>query len=264
MRYFKRPIPKGYQIYSTFEVTGLHIDTNRDTLDEFMRGNNLEIAFEHEPQNIHDHHAIRVVGTFDKTVVTDKASQRVEALLGYIPRQISEGLHSTGIFPRVIPRLYSSSEPGDRWVDMTVDILGPKEASLLSQYHNYFEEKWKNLPASPRALAFLRLCQYELDEDYTNSEAESIINYIRQQLEAAAPQKLVDIDTLLGIIESTIDEFSDVEILHEHGLTAISPSIVVDAVVELSLNGVQASELAYDYESIAEEILRLNPSLASQ
>jgi len=262
MRYFKRPIPKGYQIYTTFEVTGLHIDANREVLDEFMLGDNLEISFELEPQNPHDANAIKVVGTFDRITSSSEVPERAKLSLGYIPRQISEGLHKTEIFSVVIPRLYSSSEHGDRWVDMTVDILGPKDDKLLSKYHDYFEQKRKSRPASPRDLAFLKLTQYELDEQYTVGEAEYIIDYMRKKFAEEPPELLANLDGLLQIIDSAITEFSDNDFIEDYGMMAAPPEAVIDAVVLLSISGLQAAELVDQYEPIAKVILALNPSLA--
>src|SRR4051812_46891917 len=106
MEYFKRPIPKGFRIYSSFEVAGLHVGNRRSCLDDFVSGENLDIAFEPEPTNAHDKNAVLVLGVYDRKSFIGSLLNRAErkrVVLGYIPAHEAEALQVTGALACVIP-----------------------------------------------------------------------------------------------------------------------------------------------------------------
>lgn len=264
MRYCKRSIPKGYQIYTDFNVAGLLIKGYRESFEDFIQGEDQDVWFEREPENLHDKNAILVVGQYNRrlTSASGEEARRMAVPLGYVPKEIAEGLQVTGVFQHIQPRLNSVSEPGDLWLSMTIDVLGPKDKSLVARYFEHFESKHKTAPAPQGTLTFLKLCGEKCKKGLTNSEAEEKIHEIRQKLTEGDPKRLTEIDSLMRTIESLHDEFSDKCNVVIYNMKTVPELVVITAVVELFNGGKSSAEIDDDYEMVAEAILKIRPSLA--
>lgn len=264
MRHYKRPIPKGYQIYTDFEVAGLLIKGYRESFEDFIQGENQDVLLEREPENIYDKNAILVVGQYDRPFISlsGEETRRVSVPLGYVPRATAEGLQVTGVFPHVQPRLNSASEPGELWISMTIDVLGPRNKSLMDRYFEHFESKHKAAPAPQGTLTFLKLCGEKYKKNFNNGEAEEQIHKVRQELTEKNPGRLMEIDSLMRTIESLHDEFSDKENVVIYNMKTVPESVVINAVIELFNSGKSSAEIDDDYEMVAETILKMRPSLA--
>jgi hypothetical protein len=99
MEYFKRPIPKGYQIYATFDVAGVHLADRRASLIDFLSGRNLDVFLEPEPTNAHDKNAVLVVGLYERKGLIQSligGGRRQRVVLGYVPAREAEALQVAG------------------------------------------------------------------------------------------------------------------------------------------------------------------------
>lgn len=264
MKYLKRPIPKGFQIYTDFEVAGLMVKEFRENFDDFICGENLEVSLVPEPDNAYDKYAIAVYGEYNRGILSSLSvePQRIAVHLGYVPKSTAEGLQVTGILPNIIPRLHSVSEPGERWIAMTIDALGPKNSDLLERYFAHFESKQSVLPASFNSQTFIRLCGKKVKKGLTIAEADKIIHQLREDLTRDYPAKLIEMDALLRTIDSLLDDLSDAENAELYNMKKVPPPLVVSAVIELFGNGISASEIDEDFELIIEKILKRRPSLS--
>ncbi|MCE9658282.1 MAG: HIRAN domain-containing protein [Burkholderiales bacterium] len=265
MEYFKRPIPKGYQIYSTFEVAGLHVGDRRARLDQFVSGQNIDVCLEPEPTNMHDMNAVLVVGLYDKKGLMQSLlgrGERGRVVLGYVPAREAEALQVTGALPFIVPRLSSASTANDSWASLTVDALGPRGTPLSKQYFDHVKRQQASAPASQRDLTFLRLCGAPVKKGLTTGDASMQVEELRAKLSEHEPSKLAELDALTGVVESLFDEFSDAENADMYELRKAPPAVVVAAAVNLSGRGMSAAQIEDDFDLVAEEIRKLRPSLS--
>lgn len=260
----KRPIPKGYQIYTDFEVAGLLADKHRQNFEEFIRGTDWEISLIPEPGNPYDANAIAVYGEYTSSKGNSEGTepQRTIVQLGYVPRSIAQALQATFILPHIIPRLNAFSEPGEQWISMIIHALGPKNSDHLDRYYAHFESKINSKPATFESRTFIRLCGRPVKRGLTTAEGNRIVNQIREDLTRENPAKLAEIDGLLRTIDSLIDDLSDTDNADIYDMKKAPPSLVVSTVLELLSDGVSATQVADDFELVANAILKRKPSLS--
>lgn len=265
MEYFKRPIPKGYQIYSTFEVAGLHIGERRAALDDFVSGENIDVCFEPEPTNAHDKNAVLVVGLYERKSLLRSLlgrGERQRVVLGYVPARDAEALQVTGALASIVPRLSSASTASDSWASLTVDALGPKGTQLTREYFDYVKGQQASAPASQRDISFLKLCGALPKKTLNAGDAGAQIAKRRAALTEQDPNRLAELDALTSVVESLMDEFSDAENADMYELRKAPPAVVLAAVVNLAGRGLSAAQIEDDYDLVAEEIRKIRPSLS--
>lgn len=266
MHYFKRSIPKGYQIYASFEVAGLHLSHRREALDEFLRGINLDIVFRPEPLNAHDGNAILIIGEYENRplLAEDPKPPRASVVLGYVPRQDAAALQVTGVLASCIPRLNAVPTLDDNWVSVVVDALGPRDKSISNRYFAYIAAQWNNAPARFQDVLYIKLCGEKSKRGMTNREATECVQRLRTEFELKSPGRALELDARLRIVESLFDEFSDSENADSYDLRKVPVATVVSAALALFDKGRTAADIEDDYELVADKIREIRPSLVKR
>lgn len=112
-------IPDGYQIYcERFDVAG--VSFRKKEVIPFIKSGSADVKFEREPENQHDPNAIKIMGI--KTGFFGKKKLH----LGYVPKELAEKIVNSGFETLVLPRLHKTYLGDDTYVEVEVQLLGPK------------------------------------------------------------------------------------------------------------------------------------------
>ncbi len=101
------------------EVAGTYFRLNEAL--SFARGKGHDIALEHEPNNPHDRHAIKVIG------ITRGWLFKRKVHIGYIPRETVYNILQFKKYPTILPVLRDIRADDDS-VYVKLDLLVPKNA----------------------------------------------------------------------------------------------------------------------------------------
>lgn len=248
---FDEPIPTGCQIYeSRLFVQGFHIEPYRTNGARFARGRKQRLELQGEPSNPKDPNAIVITGIFKGFLLSSKAQ------LGYVPREVAEGLVQAGLLQMVSARLkYVSLSPKGRIV-VEFDIVGPK--ANRSEYLGYFETKQAEGPPSDEQKEFAWFLGSKLSKGTTYKEAEAQLRTAREQLYAQDSAKAQEWEAYWRICE----ELDDAENRKDfYGIKSIRRSILREAVSDLRQSGVAIADLAANPQMVVDKILEQRPEL---
>lgn len=113
-KYFKPPIPNGFQIYDEGQVQGLKY--REMAVNNFFKGSNQTLTLERDSNNAHDPNAIKVIGVSDK----------FREFIGYIPKEISKKIIDRGLLQDIKVRLIRIYEADNGYKEISFQILRPK------------------------------------------------------------------------------------------------------------------------------------------
>jgi hypothetical protein len=117
----EQAIPDGYQIYEDcIGVAGEQY--KRGDCQKFMKSKVLGVWLRRETDNAFDNNAILVIGK-SKGLLRNR-----EYKLGYIPREVAKHIVENGFWGKIIARLYNTYLGDTGFVDVKVQLLGPKGA----------------------------------------------------------------------------------------------------------------------------------------
>lgn len=236
---FLAPIPKGKQIFSRCDVSG--ISFRKDDAIRFAKGTNLELELEREPFNTHDENAIKVIG---------KASGK-RYFIGYIPKELSEQIAETGLFESIAPRLDRIYQGSDGYLEIKIQIIGPKVDK--QQFDAFFANK----PIDSIQKDFYKFFGLSVTKGLTTGNADKFIKEHRKTLEAETPSKLKEYDSYRQILE----EFDDEDFRESYDLKKVSRTVLLDAINQLMQEGKTYENLADDIDELVDRVLKLNPAL---
>lgn len=113
-------IPSGFQIFEN-RLTPAGISFREaDAADFASSGGNGWLELEREPGNLHDEHAIKVIGCTKGFFGTKRR------FVGYVPKEIAKDIVTRGFFSEVRPRLTHARITRDGFAVIEFQILGPK------------------------------------------------------------------------------------------------------------------------------------------
>lgn len=147
-------------------------------------------------------------------------------------------------------------------MSIAVDALGPKEEAARARFFDYLRMQQNNAPASERDRLFIQVCGKKPKKGLTHSEAEQQVRELRQQLALGVPRPLEEVESLVSVIDSLLDEYADADNVKDYEMRKVPHSVVIAAVVQLADTGISAAEIEDDFDLVAAEILKLRPSLA--
>ncbi|KAB2679640.1 hypothetical protein F9K85_01595 [Brucella tritici] len=114
------PIPEDFRIYRD-RVPVMGVTMRKADAAAFCKGSGKQVAFERESNNRHDPNAIRIVGSWKGWF------SRKEKMLGYVPAEDAAKLVRLGLADSVRPRLMKTYLGADGFVEIEIQILGPKD-----------------------------------------------------------------------------------------------------------------------------------------
>lgn len=124
---FLPPIPKGFQIFDArLSVAG--IQYRREDATRFADDSGQTLALERETGNAHDTNAIKLIGI----------SSNVRRFIGYVPREVAAQIVGSGLADAVQPRLERIWCNNSGFVDVTFQIIGPKDKK--AQYDDFLNK----------------------------------------------------------------------------------------------------------------------------
>ncbi len=115
---FRPPIPKGMRIFTSTEIVG--IAHYRGDAIKFVNEKGQRLRLAPEPTNQNDPNAIRVTGL---SIAAGRENTRV---LGYLNRILARTIISGGFVNEVLPRLWSAWVSSQDFVNVELDLVGPK------------------------------------------------------------------------------------------------------------------------------------------
>lgn len=156
---FSSPIPSGYQIYAGhLPIAG--IKYRKQDAIKFANSSNQELGLEREPNNEHDPNAIKLIGI----------SGSNKYFMGYIPKDLSEQIVSTGLFDSVKPRLSRIYVGKNDFIDIQYQIIGPK--TNKKQFDAFLE----NQPADSLQKDYFKFFGLTVPRNLTTGQAKQNIS----------------------------------------------------------------------------------------
>lgn len=120
----KQPIPKGCRIFfDRLAVAGLF--ARKPAAIKFCSSGDPRIQLKPDPRNLHDPHAIQVVGSWNGWF------GRKHALLGFVPAEEAALIAEHDLVNQIQPRLLKTYLGTDDYVEVLFQIIGPKESYQL-------------------------------------------------------------------------------------------------------------------------------------
>lgn len=237
---FLPPIPKDHQIYvSNMMVAGITFRKN-DVL-RFMKATEQTLALEQEPNNPHDKNAIKVIG------VTPSARY----FLGYVPKEVSEQIISTGMLDKVTPRLARMFQGNQDYFEVQFQIIGLKE--LKKDFDAFLE----NQPADISQKDYYKFFNLTVPKGLTTGVAFKQIAEHRAKLEAEDKTKLQEYDSYIEIL----DEFDDSDFRETYEVKKPSRTVLNDALSQLKAEGKTYEYLSSNIDEVVDRVFKIKPDL---
>ena len=237
---FLPPIPKGFQIFaSRLSVAG--IQYRRDDALRFANDSDQTVALERDSDNPHDPNALKVIGV----------GREMRRVIGYVPREAAEQIVGSGLADVVQARLERIWCGGDGYVDITFQIIGPKDKK--AQFYDFLKGK----PADPLQKEFLKFFGLPIPRGLSAGQAEPIIAEQRKRLEAEDKAMLDEWDAYVDIC----DEFDDADFRDTYDLKKVSRTLLKEALEDLKGSGATMRSLADDIEKVVEKLIALKPDI---
>lgn len=235
---FTSPIPKGFQIFAPrLSVAG--IQHRRDDALCFADDSDQTLALEPEPGNSHDPNAVKVIGI----------ARGMRRFIGYVPKDVAEQIVGSGLADVVQARLDYISRSGNGFVDVTFQIVGPKDRKA------HYDEFPTRKPASASQKECLKFFGLPTPKNLTSGQAEAVIIEHRKKLEGENNSLLDEWDAY----EKISDEFDDADFRDNYELKKVSLTLLKQALDDLKRNGATMSDLANDIDKVVEKVIALRP-----
>ena len=247
---FLPPMPKGFQIFAP-RLTVAGIQYRIDDAKQFAQGSNQTLALEREPDNAHDPNAFRVVGLWRERRV----------FIGYVPKAPAEQIVGSGLLESVRARLERIYLGSNGFVDVTFQIVGPKEKK--GQYEDFLKGK----PVKQAQKNFYKFFGLPIPMGRTTGQAERIIREHRKKPATEDQAKLDAWDAVVDEEDAFDDiraEFDEAEFRAAYDLKKVSRVVLRDAVSQLKLEGATTRSLADDIDKVVAKVIALKPDAEKQ
>lgn len=237
---FLPPIPKGFKIFDArLSVAG--IEHRRDDALRFAADYDQTLVLEREPDNAHDANAIRIIGV----------TRGTRRFIGYVPKDVAEQIVGSGLAEAVQPRLERIWRTNNGFVDITFQIVGPKDRK--AQYDDFLNNK----PADASQKEFLKFFGLTVPKGLTTGQAVQIIAQHRTKLETEDKSQLEEWDAY----EEICDEFDDANFRASFELKKVSDKVLKEALDVLKREGETMRSLAADIDKVVDKVIVLKPDL---
>ncbi|HAL37166.1 MAG TPA: hypothetical protein DCP03_03230 [Polaromonas sp.] len=237
---FLPPIPKGFQIFEArLSVAG--IEHRRDDALRFADDSDQTLALEREPDNAHDPNAIKVIGI-------ERGTRR---FIGYVPKGVAEQIVGSGLTDAVQPRLDRIWRTDSGFVDVTFQIVGPKDKK--AQYVDFLNSK----PAHLWDKEFLKFFGLPVPKGLTSGQAAKMIAEHRTKLETGDKARLDEWEAY----EEICNEFDDADFRASFELKKVSDKVLKEALDALKREGATMRSLVADIDKVVDKIIALKPEL---
>ena len=234
---FLPPIPKGYQIYAdALPIAGLQY--RKDEALKFAKSSNQELSFEREPTNEHDPNAIKLIGLSSST----------KYFLGYLPKELSEQIATTGLTESVKARLVRIYVGSDDYLDIQYQVIGPKADKKR------FDEFLSNQPVDASQKEYLKFFGLPIPKGMTSGQAEQTIAEHRK---SSKPEEQEEWDGY----DSIFNEFDDPDFRETYDLKKVGKTVLLDALAQLKQQGKSYKHLANNIDEVVEKVIELKPDL---
>ena len=237
---FLPPIPKDYQIYvSNMMVAGISFRKN-DAL-RFMKATDQTLELERELNNSHDKNAIKVIGVTPSN----------KFFLGYVPKEVSEQIISTGMLEKVAPRLARAFQGNQDYFEIQFQIIGLK---VLKKDFDAFLE---NHPAEASQKDYYKFFNLPIPKGLTTGVALQQIAEHRAKLEIEDKTQLQEYDAYNEIIE----EFDDSDFRETYDVKKPSRAVLNDALSQLKAEGKTYDYLSSNTDEVVDRVIKIKPDL---
>jgi hypothetical protein len=234
---FLPPIPSGYQIYANnLPIAG--IKYRKAEAIRFANSSNPELGLEREPNNEHDPNAIKLIGV----------SGSSKYFIGYIPKDLSEQIVSTGLFDSVKPRLARIYIGKNDFIDIQYQIIGPK--ANKKQFEGFLESQ----PADSLQKEYFKFFGLTVPRNLTTGQAKQTIS---EHKKTCKPEEIAEWEGLSNILL----EFDDSDFRETYNLKKVSKSVLSEALNQLKQDGKTYSQLYDDIDDIVDRVIKLKPEL---
>ena len=237
---FLPPIPRGFQIFAPcLSVAGIQYRLDDALL--FADESDQALALEPEPSNPNDPNALRVIG----------AARGMRCFIGYVPKEVAEQIVGSGLTNTVQVRLERIWRSGNGYVDVTFQIIGPKDKK--AQYDEFLKSK----PAAVSQKEFLKFFGLPVTKGLTSEQADAVIIEHRNKLEAENKSQLDEWDAY----EKICQEFDDADFRSDYFLKKVSRTLLKQALDDLTGNGATMRSLENDIDKVVEKVIALRPDI---
>jgi hypothetical protein len=234
---FLSPIPKGYQIYAdALPIAGMQF--RKSEAIKFAKSSNQGLSLEREPNNEHDPNAIKLIGLSSST----------KYFLGYLPKEISAQIVTTGLAESVKARLVRIYLRGDDYLDIQYQVIGPKTDKKR------FDEFLNNQPADASQKEYLKFFGLPVPKGMDSGEAAQAIAEHRKN---SKPEEQDEWDGYSSIL----DEFDDPGFRETYDLKKVGKTILLDALAQLRKQGKSYKHLADNIDEVVGKVIELKPDL---
>jgi hypothetical protein len=206
-----------------------------------MKAIDQSLALEQEPNNPQDKNAIKVIGV----------APSARYFLGYIPKEISEQIISTGMLDKVTPRLARMFQGNHDYFEVQFQIIGLKE--LKKDFDAFLE----NQPADTSQKDYYKFFNLPIPKGLTTSEASKQIAEHRAKLEIEDKSKLQEYDSYVEIL----DEFDDSDFREINEVKKPSRTVLNDALNQLKAEGKTYKYLSSNIYEVVDRVFKIKPDL---
>ncbi len=237
---FLPPIPEGFQIFNgRLAVAG--VEHRRDDAIRFAGASDQTLALERESDNTHDANAIKIIGV----------SRGTRCFIGYVPKEVAEQIVGSGLVDAVQPRLERIWRTDNGFVDVTFQIVGPKDKR--AQYEDFLNNK----PADAWQKECLKFFGLPVSKGLTLAQAAQIIAVHRKKLEIEDKTQLDEWDAY----EEICEQFDEADFREEFELKKVSAKALKEALEALKQEGDTMRSLAGDIDKVVDKVIALKPEL---
>ena len=237
---FLPPIPTGYQIYANnLPIAG--IQYRKADAIKFAKSSNQELSLQREPNNERDSNAIKLIGV----------SGSSNYFIGYLPKELSEQIISTGLFESVKPRLARIYVGKNDFLDIQYQVIGPKADKKK------FDAFLSNQPADSSQKEYFNFFGLPIPKGLTAGQAEQTISEHRK---TCKPEEQAEWDGYTSILE----EFDDSDFRETYDLKKVGNTVLMEAINQLKQEGKTYDYLSDNIDDVVERVIKLKPELEKQ
>ena len=234
---FDNPIPIGYQIFAkNIPVAGMSYRKN-DVIN-FSRTQNQELTIKRELNNQHDKNAIQLIGI----------SGSNQYIIGYLPKELSEQIISTGLFDSIKVRLTRIYIGREDFIEVHYQIIGPKADK------KQFDDFVNNKPADSSQKEYFKFFGLTSPKGMTAGHAEQTI---KEHKKTSTDEEQGEWFGYTSIFE----EFDDADFRETYELKKVSKTILLEVLNQLKQENKTYSYLGDNIDEVVERVIQLKPEL---
>jgi hypothetical protein len=226
------PMPPGYQMYaSNLPIAG--IIYRKDKAVKFTQDSGQSLELQREADNEFDPNAIKLIGV----------TQRDRYFIGYLPKELSAQIVSTGFFEKVKPRLMLTYFDGDDFIDIQYQIIGPKSEKAL------FDIYLKEQPADTSQKEYIKFFALNGPKDLTLGQASDIISAHMKESPEAEQAEWEGYSEIL-------EQFDDADFREGYEIKKVSKAVLNKALEQLRAEGRTYAYLANNIDEVIDRVVQ--------